>query len=133
MHHEFVPESATVNRERYKEVLFCLWDPVCWKPHKTYVAKNWVLLCDNALVHWLLLIYQQLSKHGCMVPSEPLYCPSLTPCISYLLLQIKDWLKCCHFENKAEVQVTWKIVLQEVARGDFQKCFHDCMNAGIRV
>jgi len=47
MHHEFVPESATVNRERYKEVLVYLLEPIWLKHRKMWAANNWVLLYEN--------------------------------------------------------------------------------------
>jgi hypothetical protein len=36
---------------------------------------------------------------------------------------MNEQLKGCDFKDATEVQVTSKTVLQEVACGDFQKCF----------
>lgn len=44
------------------------------------MTKEWVLLYDNALSHWSLLMQEQLSEHGAVVPPQPLCFPNFVPC-----------------------------------------------------
>jgi hypothetical protein len=61
-HLVFIPQGATVNKERYKEVLPHLWEAICLKCPEIWVAKDWVLLRDNVLVYWSLLLQQKIAK-----------------------------------------------------------------------
>jgi hypothetical protein len=43
VHHKFIPEGTTVNKDKYKEVLVHLWRRSCIKHHEVWVPKHWVL------------------------------------------------------------------------------------------
>jgi hypothetical protein len=43
---EFVPEGATINKHRYKEILCCLCNSI--QPKCSELWKNWLLLHNNA-------------------------------------------------------------------------------------
>jgi hypothetical protein len=56
VHHKFIPEGAMVNKKRHKERITCLQQAVCQNHSKMLVAKDWVLLYDNAPAHGLLFM-----------------------------------------------------------------------------
>jgi hypothetical protein len=67
-------KGAMVDQGRYKDV----------KHPEIWVAKHWVLLRDDALVHQSLLVQQQLTKLSC-----PLYSPDPARHDFYILPQMK--------------------------------------------
>jgi len=57
VHHEFIPEGATVNKDRYKGMFTHLWET----NHLMY-SDMWVLLHTNFLVQRWLLMQEPLTK-----------------------------------------------------------------------
>jgi hypothetical protein len=51
VHVEFIPEGATVNKHRYKEILRRLRNSVRRKCTELWRTKSWLLLHDNAPAH----------------------------------------------------------------------------------
>jgi hypothetical protein len=48
---EFIPEGATVNKHRYKEILHCLYNSIHCKGPEFWHRKKWLLLHDDLAHH----------------------------------------------------------------------------------
>jgi hypothetical protein len=59
---EIIPEEATVNKYRYKDILRRLRNSVRRKCPELWRRKNWLLLQDNAPAHRSLLAQEDLTK-----------------------------------------------------------------------
>jgi hypothetical protein len=69
----FIPKGISVNKDRCKDVLFCLLEGI-YKCPEMEMTKDLVFLHDKGLTHWLLLVQQPLAKHGVMVLHHLLLC-----------------------------------------------------------
>ena len=58
---EFIPEGATVNETRYKEILGRLRDSIRRERSELWRRKNWLLLHDNAPAHRSVLVQEKLT------------------------------------------------------------------------
>ncbi|KAJ4441242.1 hypothetical protein ANN_11093 [Periplaneta americana] len=61
VHMEFIPQGATVNKTRYKEILGHLRDSIYRKRPELWRRKNVLLLHDNTLAHRSILVLQNLT------------------------------------------------------------------------
>jgi hypothetical protein len=86
VHMEFIPHGATVNKDRYREVLIRRKRPELWR------RKNWLLLHDNAPTHCSVLVQDELPKQQVTILPHPLYLPDLAPCDIFLSF-------CHHFND----------------------------------
>jgi hypothetical protein len=120
-HYKFIPEAVVVNKEKYKDVLVCLYMAIHVQQSEMWAAKDCMLLHDNSQTHKSFLVQQQLAKHNNVVHPNPLYSSNIVPCNFYFYLFL--WMRGCHFKNVVEVQVELKIPLQVVIRGSLQKYF----------
>jgi hypothetical protein len=100
---EFIPEGATVNKHRYKEILCRLRDSIRRKRSKLWCRKNWLLLYKNAPAHRSVLVQEELAKQQVTVLPHLPYSPDLAPCNFFFLSPL---------ERKA----TWASI--SVGRGD---------------
>jgi histone-lysine N-methyltransferase SETMAR len=80
VHVEFIPEGATVNKHRYKEILCHLRNSVCYGYPELWGRKNWLLLHDNASAYRCVLAQEEPAKQQATVLPHPPYSPDLTPC-----------------------------------------------------
>jgi hypothetical protein len=88
VHHTFIPEGATVNKEKYDEMLSCLWETI---HPETWEVKDCMVLLVNVQAYQMILT----KRHILLL----LHLPDLTLCNVYLFPQIKDWLKSCHLKK----------------------------------
>ena len=51
MHHEFLPQGRTVNKEYYLEVMCRLREAICQKLTELWKQQSWILHLDNAYLH----------------------------------------------------------------------------------
>ena len=86
VHHEYVPNGQTINKEFYLEVLRRLRESVQWD-------GDWILHHDNAPAHTAHLVQQFLAKHGTAQFQQPPYSPDLTPCDFFPFPRLKKVLK----------------------------------------
>ncbi|KAJ4437672.1 hypothetical protein ANN_17817 [Periplaneta americana] len=66
IHMEFIPEGATLNKTRYKEILGRLRDSIRRKRPELWRTKNWLLLHDNAPAHRSVLVQEELARQQCV-------------------------------------------------------------------
>lgn len=123
IHHEFVPEGQTVNKEYYKEVLQRLRLKIRRKRTELWETGNWFLLHDNARPHKALKITQFLAKNVITeVPHAP-YSPDLSPCDYFLFPKIKRTLKGRFFDSIEDIQKKVTEELNKVSKNEFSDCF----------
>jgi hypothetical protein len=116
MHHEFLPQSLTMNQTVYITVLQRLRDAVCRKrPHK-WSSGTWLLHHDNAPCHAALSVTKFLVKHSIPVVPHPPYSPDLAPCDFFLVPRLKSTLKRKRYQNVAEIQLNTTRQLQAIPK-----------------
>jgi aminoglycoside phosphotransferase (APT) family kinase protein len=62
VHMEFIPEGATVNKRRFKQILRHLRNSIRRKRPELWRRKNWLLLHNNAPAHHSVLVHEELAK-----------------------------------------------------------------------
>ncbi|UYV73654.1 hypothetical protein LAZ67_11000230 [Cordylochernes scorpioides] len=73
VHHEFLPQGRTVNKEYYLQVMRNLREAIRQKRPDLWKNKNWLLHHDNAPAHTSLLVRDILAKNNTVFPrSAPL-------------------------------------------------------------
>ncbi|UYV67063.1 GART, partial [Cordylochernes scorpioides] len=81
VHHEFLPQGRTVNKEYYLQVMRNLREAICQKRPDLWKNKNWLLHHDNAPAHTSLLVRDFLAKNNTLMMPQPPYSPDLAPSI----------------------------------------------------
>ncbi|UYV78130.1 hypothetical protein LAZ67_16000210 [Cordylochernes scorpioides] len=79
VHHEFLPQGRTVNKEYYLQVMRNLREAIRQKRPDLWKNKNWLLHHDNAPAHTSLLVRDFLAKNNTLMMPQPLYSPDLAP------------------------------------------------------
>ena len=59
---EFIPEGATINKTRYKEMLGRLRGSIRRKRTEVWCRKNWLLLHDSAPAHRSVHVQEELAR-----------------------------------------------------------------------
>ncbi|UYV79502.1 CLCN2 [Cordylochernes scorpioides] len=80
VHHEFLPQGRTVNKEHYLQVMRNLRKAIRQKRPDLWKNKNWLLHHDNAPAHTSLLVRNFLAKNNTLMMPQPPYSPDLAPC-----------------------------------------------------
>ncbi|UYV67726.1 hypothetical protein LAZ67_5001784 [Cordylochernes scorpioides] len=110
VHHEFLPEGRTVNKEYYLQVMRNLREAIRQKRPDLWMNKNWLLHHDNAPAHTSLL---------------PPYSPDLAPCDFFLFPKLKRPMKGRRYATLDEIKTASKEELKKIFKNDFLKCFED--------
>ncbi|UYV62475.1 hypothetical protein LAZ67_2000729 [Cordylochernes scorpioides] len=72
VHHEFLPQGRTVNKEYYLQVMRNLREAIRQKRSDLWKNKNWLLHHENAPAHTSLLVRDFLAKNNTlMIPQPP--------------------------------------------------------------
>ncbi|UYV71165.1 hypothetical protein LAZ67_8001971, partial [Cordylochernes scorpioides] len=79
VHHEFLPQGRTVNKEYYLQVMRNLRKAIRQKRPDLWRKKNWLLHHDNAPAHTSLLVRDFLAKTNTLMIPQPPYSPDLAP------------------------------------------------------
>ncbi|UYV68226.1 hypothetical protein LAZ67_5003465 [Cordylochernes scorpioides] len=79
VHHEFLPQGRTVNKEYYLQVMRNLREAIRQKRPDLWKNKNWLLHHDNAPAHTSLLVRDILAKNNTLMMPQPPYSPHLAP------------------------------------------------------
>ena len=77
---EFIPEDATVNKTRHKEILGRLRYSIRRKSPKLWLRTNWLLIHDNAPTRRSVLVHEELARQQVTVLPHLPYSPDLPPC-----------------------------------------------------
>ncbi|UYV82496.1 hypothetical protein LAZ67_21002531 [Cordylochernes scorpioides] len=79
VHHEFLPQGRTVNKEYYLQVMRNFREAIRQKRPDLWKNKNWLLHHDNAPAHTSLLVRDLLAKNNTLMMPQPPYSPDLAP------------------------------------------------------
>ncbi|UYV81528.1 hypothetical protein LAZ67_20001451, partial [Cordylochernes scorpioides] len=79
VHHEFLPQGRTVNKEYYLQVVRNLREAIRQKRPDLWKNKNWLLHHDNAPAHTSLLVRDFLAKNNTLMMPQSPYSPDLAP------------------------------------------------------
>ena len=93
VHHEYLPESSTVNQTYYIEVLKRLRDAIRRKRPELWRSGDWFFHHDNAPAHSALRAREFLAKHSITVLPHPPCSRDLAPGDFFLFPMLKIPLK----------------------------------------
>ncbi|UYV78161.1 hypothetical protein LAZ67_16000324 [Cordylochernes scorpioides] len=79
VHHEFLPQGRTVNKEYYLQGMRNLREAIRQKRPDLWNNKNRLLHHDNAPAHTSLLVRDFLAKNNTLMMPQPPYSPDLPP------------------------------------------------------
>ncbi|UYV72760.1 hypothetical protein LAZ67_10000554 [Cordylochernes scorpioides] len=128
VHHEFLPQGKTVNKEYYLQVMRNLREAIRQKRPDLWKNKNWLLHHDNAPAHTSLLVRDFLAKNNTLMMPQPPYSPDLAPCDFFLFPKLKRPMKGRRYATLDEIKTASKEELKKIFFNDFLKCFEDWKN-----
>ncbi|UYV61504.1 hypothetical protein LAZ67_1005082 [Cordylochernes scorpioides] len=128
VHHEFLPQGRTVNKEYYLQVMRNLCEAIRLKHPDLWKNKNWLLHHDNAPAHTSLLVRDFLAKNNTLMMPQPPYSPDLAPCDFFLFPKLKRPMKGRRYATLDEIKTASKEELKKIFKNDFLKFFEDCKN-----
>ncbi|UYV70896.1 hypothetical protein LAZ67_8001037 [Cordylochernes scorpioides] len=128
VHHEFLPQGRTVNKEYYLQVMRNLREAILQKRPDLWKNKNWLLHHDNAPAHTSLLVRDFLVKNNTLMMPQPPYSPDLVPCDFFLFPKLKRPMKGRRYATLDEIKTASKEELKKILKNDFLKCFEDWKN-----
>ncbi|UYV79064.1 hypothetical protein LAZ67_17000978 [Cordylochernes scorpioides] len=128
VHHEFLPQGRTVNKEYYLQVMRNFRQEIRQKRPDLWKNKNWLLHHDNAPAHTSLLVRDFLAKNNTLMMPQPPYSPDLAPCDFFLFPKLKRAMKGRRYATLDEIKTASKEELKKIFKNDFLKCFEDWKN-----
>ncbi|UYV66015.1 hypothetical protein LAZ67_3006192 [Cordylochernes scorpioides] len=128
VHHEFLPQGRTVNKEYYLQFMRNLREAIRQKRPDLWKNKNWLLHHDNAPAHTSLLVRDLLAKNNTLMIPQPPYSPDLAPCDFFLFPKLKRPMKGRRYATLDEIKTASKEELRKIKKNDFLKCFEDWKN-----
>ncbi|UYV78442.1 hypothetical protein LAZ67_16001387 [Cordylochernes scorpioides] len=128
VHHEFLPQSRTVNKEYYLQVMRNLREAIRQKRPDLWKNKNWLLHHDNTPAHTSLLVRDFLAKNNTLMMPQPPYSPDLAPCDFFLFPKLKRPMKGRRYATLDEIKTASKEELKKILKNHFLKCFEDWKN-----
>ncbi|UYV84344.1 hypothetical protein LAZ67_X001901, partial [Cordylochernes scorpioides] len=128
VHHEFLPQGITVNKEYYLQVMRNLREAILQKRPDLWKNKNWLLHHDNAPAHTSLLVRDLLAKNNTLMMPQPTYSPDLAFCDFFLFPKLKRPMKGRRYATLDEIKTASKEGLKKILKNDFLKCFEDWKN-----
>ncbi|UYV79390.1 hypothetical protein LAZ67_17002447 [Cordylochernes scorpioides] len=108
VHHEFLPQGRTVNKEYYLQVMRNLREAIRQKRPDLRKNKNWLLHHDNAPAHTSLLVRDFLTKNNTLMMPQPPYSPDLAPCDFFLFPKMKRPMKGRRYATLDEMKTASK-------------------------
>ncbi|UYV78553.1 hypothetical protein LAZ67_16001984 [Cordylochernes scorpioides] len=128
VHHEFLPQGRTVNKEYYLQVMRNLREAIRQKRPNMWKNKNWLLHNDNAPAHTSLLVRDLLAKNNTLMMPQPPYSPDLAPCDFFLFPKLKRPMKGRRYATLDKIKTASKEELKKILKNDFLKCYEDWKN-----
>ncbi|UYV84920.1 hypothetical protein LAZ67_X004012 [Cordylochernes scorpioides] len=114
VHHEFLPQGRTVNKEYYLQVMRNLREAIRQKRPDLWKNKNWLLHHDNAPAHTSLLVRDFLAKNNTLMMPQPPYSPDLAPCDFFLFPKLKRPMKGRRYATLDEIKTASKEELKKI-------------------
>ena len=123
IHHKYIPDGQTINKEFYLEVLRRLCESVRRKRLEKWWDGDWILYHDSAPAHTSHLVQQFLAKHGTAQLQQPPYLRDLAPCDFFPFPRLKKVLKGHRFEATEDIKRNSTKTLLDILKETFAKCF----------
>ncbi|UYV66451.1 hypothetical protein LAZ67_4001721 [Cordylochernes scorpioides] len=114
VHHEFLPQGRTVNKEYYLQVMRNFREAIRQKRPDLWKNKNWLLHHDNAPAHTSLLVRDFLAKNNTLMMPQPPYSPDLPPCDFFLFPKLKRPMKGRRYATLDEIKTASKEELKKI-------------------
>ncbi|UYV84814.1 hypothetical protein LAZ67_X003595 [Cordylochernes scorpioides] len=128
VHHEFLPQGRTVNKEYYLQVMRNFREAIRQKRPDLWKNKNWLLHHDNAPAHTSLFVRDLLAKNNTLMMPQLPYSPDLAPCDFFLFPKLKRPMKGRRYATLDEIKTASKEELKKILKNYFLKCFEDWKN-----
>lgn len=125
VHHEFLPEDQTVNKEYYLGVMRRLREAIRRKRPELWAENSWILHHDNAPSHNAIIIRNFLTKNATNTIQQPPNSPDLAPCDFFLFNRVKKPLRGTRFSSREEVIEKSQKALMDIPKTEYKKCFED--------
>ena len=136
VHHEFVPEGQTVNKEYYLAVLRRLHEAIRRKRPDLWADNSWIFHHDNAPSYFSLIVTEFLAKNETKVIAQPPYSPDLASCDFFLFTKLKYPLLGMRHESIEAIERNSLKELKAIPAETHKKCmgnwinrWHDCIGS----
>ena len=110
VHHEFLPEGQTVDREYYLGVMRRLREEFAKKKPDFWANNSWILHHDNAPSPNAIVIREHLAKNEMNTIQQAPNSPDLAPCDFFLFSRLKKPLRGTRYSTRDEVMEKSKIL-----------------------
>lgn len=124
VHHEFLPEGQTVNKDYYLGVMERLREAIRQKRPDLWRDNSWILHHDNAPSHNAIIIRNFLAKNNTNTIQQPANSPDLAPCDFFLFNKVKKPLRGC-FSSREEIIDKSKRALLAIPEVEYMQGFED--------
>ncbi|UYV61688.1 hypothetical protein LAZ67_1005921 [Cordylochernes scorpioides] len=114
VHHEFLPQGRTVDKEYYLQVMRNLREAIRQKRPDLWKNKNWLLHHNNAPAHTSLLLRDFLAKNNTLMMPQPPYSSDLAPCDFFLFPKLKRPMKGRRYATLDEIKTASKEELKKI-------------------
>lgn len=125
VHHEYVPERQTVNKEYYVTVLRRLRERVRRVRPELWADNSWILHDDNAPSHRATIVNAFKAKHSINTIDQAPYSPDLAPCDFFLFPKLKLPLRGTRFDSIPTIKQNATRELNATPTNAYKKCFED--------
>ncbi|UYV72842.1 hypothetical protein LAZ67_10000956 [Cordylochernes scorpioides] len=134
VHHEFLPQGRTVNKEYYLQVMRNLREAIRQKRPDLWKNKNWLLHHDNSPAHTSLLVRDFLAKNNTLMMPQPPYSPDLAPCDFFLFPKLKRPMKGRRYATLDEIKTASKEELKRSWTIDkLLECLDSAVSPHLRI
>ena len=118
VHHEFLPEGQTVNKEYYSGVMRRSCAAIRQKRPDLWANNSWILHHDNASSHNAIVIREHLAKNETNTIQQIPNSPDLAPCDFFLFVRLKKPLRGTRYSTRDEVMEKSKMALMAIPQTD---------------
>ena len=116
VHHEFLPQGCTLNKEYYLEVMCRLHEVIRQKRTELWKNQSWILHHDNASAQTSMLVCKFLIKNKTVIMPQPPYSPDLTPDDVFVFPKLK-----MNGKRFATIKEGYKRKIETGSVGDIKK------------
>ena len=104
VHHEFLPQGRTVNKEYKIEVLHRLREAIPQKCTELLKTQLWILQHDNASAYTSMLVREFLAENKTVIMPQPPNSPELASADFFLFPKLKTPMELKRFATIEEIK-----------------------------
>lgn len=123
VHHEFLPEGQSVNKEYYVAVMRRLREAIRRKRPNLWQNNSWLLHHDNAPAHTSKLVREYLVKNNTNILPQAPYSPDMAPADFFLFPKLKLPLRGRRFDSILDIQENSRRELLAMSKSSFAGAF----------